>query len=74
MKLQVSECVLDSAIVLSLSLFFSHDFQGFYHSFIYVNVFSSCRRRPSHLEMSLMLNHLRIVFSRRKGFVFRPVY
>ena len=48
-KWQVSKWALDSAIVLSLSLFHFYHFQGFYHSFVYVNVFLSCRDILSYL-------------------------
>ena len=36
---QVSKWTLDSAIVLSLSLFHFYNFQGFYDSFAYINAF-----------------------------------
>ena len=48
-KWQVSKWALDSPIVLSLSLFHFYHFQGFYLSFVYVNVFLSCRDTLSYL-------------------------
>ena len=42
-------------MILSQSLFHFYDFQLFYHSFIYVNVFSSCSDTLSHLTVSKKL-------------------
>ena len=51
-KKQVSEWALDNAIILSLPLFVFYDFQGIYHTFVYVNMFPSCRDTLSHLIVS----------------------
>ena len=45
---QFSKWTLDSAIVLSLSLFHFYNFQGFCDSFAYINAFSSCTDTLSH--------------------------
>ena len=54
-KWQLCKWVIDSAMILSQSLFHFYDFQLFYHSFIYVNVFSSCSDTLSHLIVSKKL-------------------
>ena len=64
-KKQVSKWALDSAIILSLSLFHICDFQGFLSWFVYVNVFSSCRD---------MLSDEQVVYFRRNSVIFRPLY
>ena len=51
-KYQVSKWALDNAIILSLSLFDFYGFHGFYHSFVYDNIFSSCRDTLGHLLVS----------------------
>ena len=55
MKWQLCKWVIDSAMILSQSLFHFYDIQLFYHSFIYVNVFSSCSDTLSHLIVSKKL-------------------
>ena len=67
-KWQISKWALDSAIVSSMSLFHFYHFQGFYHSFVYVNVFLSCRYILSYLIVP------KVVFLRRNSVVFWPTY
>ena len=48
---QVSKRALDSAMILSMFLFYFCNFQGIYDSFVYINVFSTCTDTLSHQRL-----------------------